>query len=118
MSIYEYCQNDCLDFVQALTNSNKLHALLFFLLVPKSVTLSLSPDYQTINASWTIDGNFEKFEVTIQTAPYTHSRVECTVLRYYYFEHLNAGVNYNISVVTINGNLRSQPTNNSDFTSE
>ncbi len=111
-------KNDCLDFVQALTYSNKLHALLFFLLVPKSVILFLTPDYQSINASWTIDGNYEKFELTIQTAPYTNAPVHFTHERYYKFSTLKAGVSYNISVVTINGNLRSQPTNKSDFTSE
>lgn len=118
MSIYEYCQNDCLDFVQALTASNKLHALLFFLLVPKSVILFLTPDYLSIDANWEIDGNYEKFEVTIQTAPYTKALVNFTHERYYKFSDLKAGVYYYISVVTINGMLRSQAANKSDYTSE
>ncbi len=80
--------------------------------------LFLTPDYESIDASWTIDGNYEQFEVMIQTAPYTDATVHLTHERYYKFSTLKAGVSYTISVVTINGNLRSQPTNKSDFTSE
>lgn len=105
--------------VQALTKNDTISGEMVAIpayTLPKSVILFLTPDYQSINASWTIDGNYEKFELTIQTAPYTNAPVHFTHERYYKFSTLKAGVSYNISVVTINGNLRSQPTIKSDFT--
>lgn len=99
-----------------LTNSDKSFCSL--LLVPQSVRLFLNPYLQKMDASWTIDGKYEKFEVTIKTDAYNYMRSYYTTALNYTFNELNAGVYYTVSVVTFNGDLSSRPTNISDYTSE
>ncbi|KTG22888.1 hypothetical protein cypCar_00034748 [Cyprinus carpio] len=83
---------------------------------PKTVTLFLNPSSQTIFANWTVEGKYEKFEVSITTDAYIYTDQFTTPNLNYSFKDLKAGVNYNVSVVTLNGKLRSNPANKSEFT--
>ncbi|XP_050990640.1 receptor-type tyrosine-protein phosphatase eta-like [Labeo rohita] len=105
--------------VAALTKNGELSGKMVAIpayTLPKSVILSLSPGYQNMTANWTIVGKYEKFSVTITTDAYTYTFSENVTFLNYTFQSLKAGVYYTVSVVTINGNLRSHPTNKSDYT--
>ncbi|XP_059391407.1 receptor-type tyrosine-protein phosphatase eta-like [Carassius carassius] len=105
--------------VAALTKSNNLSGEMVTILAytqPKTVTLFLKPSSQTIFANWTVKGKYEKFEVSITTDAYNYTAQITTANLNYSFDNLKAGVNYNVSVVTLNGKLRSNPANKSEFT--
>ncbi|XP_042570763.1 receptor-type tyrosine-protein phosphatase eta-like isoform X2 [Cyprinus carpio] len=105
--------------VAALTKTNTLSGEMVTILAytkPKTVTLFLNPSSQTIFANWTVEGKYEKFEVSITTDAYIYTDQFTTPNLNYSFKDLKAGVNYNVSVVTLNGKLRSNPANKSEFT--
>ncbi|XP_026105071.1 receptor-type tyrosine-protein phosphatase eta [Carassius auratus] len=105
--------------VAALTKSNNLSGEMVPILSytkPKTVTLFLNPSSQTIFANWTVKGKYEKFEVNITTDAYSYSLQIITANLNYSFNNLKAGVSYIVSVVTLNGKLRSNPAYESEFT--
>lgn len=71
-----------------------------------------------MQATWEINGNYEKFEVTIISADAKDIQSYNTTNKDYTFNNLKAGVFYTVSVVTLNGKLRSVPANKSDYTRE
>ncbi|XP_016339904.1 receptor-type tyrosine-protein phosphatase eta-like [Sinocyclocheilus anshuiensis] len=107
--------------VAALTKNNNLSGEVVVISTytrPKTVILSLSPDLKSMNANWTIGGNYEQFEVMITTDAYldNYPRRDNTKISSYTFNNLKAGVFYTVSVVTLNGELRSDAANKSEYT--
>ncbi|XP_059391405.1 receptor-type tyrosine-protein phosphatase eta-like isoform X1 [Carassius carassius] len=105
--------------VAALTKSNNLSGEMVTILAytrPKSVDLTLIPSLKDMKATWEIDGNYEKFEVTITSADAKDIHSYNTTDKFYTFRNLKAGVFYTVSVVTLNGDLRSAAVNKSDYT--
>ncbi|XP_026105072.1 receptor-type tyrosine-protein phosphatase eta-like [Carassius auratus] len=105
--------------VAALTKSNTLSGKMIGIPTytrPKPVDLTLIPSLQDMNATWEIDGNYEKFEVTITSADAKYNQSDNTPYKFYPFSNLKAGVFYTVSVVTLNGDLRSVPAYKSDYT--
>ncbi|XP_077075340.1 receptor-type tyrosine-protein phosphatase H [Siphateles boraxobius] len=107
--------------VAALTNYNTLSGEMVVIsayTIPKTVNLSLNATSKTMTANWTIEGNFEKFNVTIETTyidnykPLTYTINTLS----YTFEGLKAGVQFKVSVVTINGDLKSEAAIKSSYT--
>ncbi|KAK2870479.1 hypothetical protein Q8A67_024871 [Cirrhinus molitorella] len=83
---------------------------------PKKVILNLSPDYQSMNASWEIQGKYERFNVSIITDAYAYNKSADTKELNYIFTDLKAGVYYTVSVVTVTGDLTSDAATCSDYT--
>ncbi|XP_048030526.1 mucin-3A-like [Megalobrama amblycephala] len=83
--------------------------------LPKSVSLFLFPDSQYIYTNWSIDGNYEKFNVMIKTANNTLENITLANLTYT-FKNLKAGVEYTVTVITLNGDLRSHDSTKSAYT--
>ncbi|XP_043081877.1 receptor-type tyrosine-protein phosphatase H [Puntigrus tetrazona] len=106
--------------VAALTKKNSLSGEMLLISAytrPKSVILSLDPKSNSMNATWDImNGKFQMFEVTIKTDAYQYSSQNYTTDLYYNFQSLKAGVKYTVTVVTLNGNLRSKAVELSCYT--
>ncbi|XP_042570766.1 receptor-type tyrosine-protein phosphatase eta-like [Cyprinus carpio] len=107
--------------VAALTKNNTLSGEMVGIPAytrPKLVDLTLVPFLKEMQATWEINGNYEKFEVTITSADAKDIQSYNTTNKDYTFNNLKAGVFYTVSVVTLNGKLRSVPANKSDYTRE
>lgn len=85
---------------------------------PNSVTLSLNPFSQNINASWTLDGDRQGFNVSIEGGNYIKSDITNNMS--YNFMELRAAVYYTVTVVTLSEkpDLISDSVNQSVYTSK
>ncbi|XP_051738883.1 receptor-type tyrosine-protein phosphatase eta isoform X2 [Ctenopharyngodon idella] len=123
-TIQEYGKTDgtryCL-CVEALTKNNSLSGEMVGIpayTLPNTVSLSLEAKSNSITASWTIHGNYEKFNVTIETTQISPNYFIFSITNNltYTFGGLMAAVNYTVTVVTLNGDLKSKPATNSKYT--
>ncbi|XP_048036493.1 cell wall protein DAN4-like [Megalobrama amblycephala] len=107
--------------VAALTNNDILSGEMVGIPAytrPKTVILSLDVTSKSITASWTIHGNYEKFNVTIETTQISPNYFNFATTNdlNYTFRGLMAAVNYTVTVVTLNGDLESKPATKSKYT--
>ncbi|XP_052005759.1 receptor-type tyrosine-protein phosphatase eta-like [Xyrauchen texanus] len=109
--------------VAALTDNNTLNGQMVQINAytrPSTVNITLTANSQTIFANWNIDGNYKTFNVSIsKSADSTNESPKngTTTDRFYNFTELNAGMNYNITVVTLLENgLQSDPATKSIYT--
>lgn len=84
------------------------------------MSLSLDVKSNSLTASWTIHGNYEKFNVTIETTQISpkYFKFAITYDKNYTFRDLMAAVNYTVEVFTLNGDLESTPDRKSMYTGE
>ncbi|XP_045078134.1 receptor-type tyrosine-protein phosphatase eta [Coregonus clupeaformis] len=89
------------------------------LTTPDKVTnLLLVPTADTINVTWTLpQGNFETFSVQLKLN-FSNKEVENSITNasHISFPSLMAGVAYNVTVTTLNGDLKSEPESVTNFT--
>ncbi|XP_067234240.1 receptor-type tyrosine-protein phosphatase eta [Chanodichthys erythropterus] len=106
--------------VAALTNNDKLQGEMVGIPAytrPNTVDLTLVPKSDSIEASWTlVAGHYEKFIVTIETTSFSYKKTDDTSSLSYPFRDLKAGVEYTVTVVTVNGDLTSDDAKKTIYT--
>ncbi|XP_051738882.1 receptor-type tyrosine-protein phosphatase eta isoform X1 [Ctenopharyngodon idella] len=109
--------------VEALTKNNSLSGEMVGIpayTLPNTVILSLEAKSKSITASWTINGKYEQFSVTIETNSISADNYNPQTVNTHdlhcNFSNLKAGVEYNVTVVTLNGELKSDPVRMSTYT--